>query len=506
MTLTIWLAFFCFIAILVAIDVGVTRRRPRSASPAESLLTTALYALAAVAVAYLLAQAYATRFMGFGEIGPGGIGRAHKPGEVWSQFLTAYVVEIALSIDNVAIFALVFEYFGVRPAQRHRALFWAIIACLIVRAGFIAIVGEVLHQWWMIYVFGTLIALAMVRTLVMPDESDTLENRWAIRVLAGLSRRFARSGPGRAPGPADAPGTPAATSHAIEDPGAGPGARPGAALGLDTGISTAIVILATIGADISFAADSIPAVYSVTNDPVIALASNAMAVLTVRSVYFSLANVVGKFRYLKVAVVLLLLALAIKMYLARTEKAYHLAPTLFTLGAALTIFGVAGLASYISVRRRMPAPAHRPTPLADLTEAAAASRRNLRKIAILIAGTIVILVGIMIAPLPGPGPLILVPIGLGILATEFIWAKRLLDRFKAQTAAMQQRAEKLSKRTPLWLVPVVVLSYAGAVAVIVHLLHVAAWKVIAPATGLFIPIGYWAVRAVVLHYKSKRSA
>lgn len=469
MTLTIWLAFLLFIAILVAIDVGVTRRRPRVVTPAEASLSTALYALAAVATAFLLARAYAENFLGFGK----DFGRPLHPGDVWTQFLTAYAVEIALSFDNVAIFAIVFDYFGVRPAQRHRMLFWAILACLIVRAGFIALVGEVLHVWWMVYVFATLIALAMVRTLIMPDEESDLERRWVIRLIMRIPWR------GRLARPVEGGGEPA------REGGHGGSAVPAVA-----------VILAAIVADVTFAADSIPAVFSVTKDPVLALASNAMAVLALRSLYFALSGVISRLRFLKVAITVLLFTLATKMYLNR----YDLKATLFTMVATVGIFGIALLVSVVRKRRAEA----RPTPLEDLTEAVAASRRNLKKVVILIVGTAIIVFGIIIAPLPGPGPIILVPVGLGILATEFVWAKRLLDEFKSRSNALQEKAETLSKRTPIWLVPVVVAAFWTLAVVMAHHGPIKPpWKVYVIAGGMFIPVAYWGYRSIVAWRGSK---
>ena len=253
----------------------------------------------------------------------------------------------------------------------------------------------------------------------------------------------------------------------------------------------AIAVVAAVG-DLSFAADSIPAAFAVTHDPVIALTSNLLALATLRSLYFALRGVIGRFRYLKLAIVLMLIVLTGKIL----HNDFSIVPTLVTLGAMVAILLGAMLGS---LRRRFDPGTMRqahPTPIEDITDAALATRRNVRKIAILIAGTSIIFCGILIAPLPGPGPVVLVPIGLGVLATEFVWAKLLLDRLKAQTASMQRHADVLSVRSPLWLVPLVVVAFWGLAAYLAHAGPFAPWKIYVPAGGMFIPIGYWAIKTV----------
>lgn len=495
MSLWLWLLFIASLVGLLAVDVGLTRHKNTKVSASEGLLSTFIWIAVAVGVGIAISIAYQEKHLDL-EDALSHVGSFKHPTSAANaalQFVAAYVVEIALSLDNVAVLSLLFLHFGVREGERQRVLFWAIFGCLVARAILIGVFAQALHLAWMNYLFGGLIAVAMLRTLFLPDESTDFERKYLIRLVRHLPWKST----------AAQPHTTGPSSQTSPEARRAPRALP---LG---GIA-----LAAAAADISFATDSIPAVFAVTQDPLIAVSSNLLALLALRSLFFAMQNAITRFRYLKVSVVLILLCLSAKTFLvaSRPETAFKPLATAITLGAVVLIVTTAIVASRLRTRRLaaragQPVPdllEPRPLPIDDLIETTLAARRNLRKIGILIAGTLICIVGVLIAPLPGPGPIILVPIGLALLATEFLWAKRLLDRFKY----LQTQADNLSTKTPLWLVPVVIVAFwilAVILAQVVShrpwVVHLAGkpvppWQVYIPACGLFIPVAYWAIKAI----------
>lgn len=489
MSLWIWILFIASLVGLLAFDVGLTRNKGEKVTFGEAILSVFIWIMVAVGVATAIAIAYNEDHLNLDEA-MSIVGDFQKPTSAANaalHFFTAYVVEISLSLDNVAVLSLLFVHFGVREEDRRKVLFWAIVGCLVARALLIGVFAQALNLHWMTYLFGALIAIAMLRTLLLPDESTDFDKRYLIRVIRALPWRTT-------------PGTPMVpTESGI------PRAR----------LPIAAVALAAAAADISFATDSIPAVFSVTKDPLIAISSNLLALLALRSLFFAMQDAIARFRYLKVSVVLILLGLSAKtFYVAAYPKAgFSATATAITLGLVVTILATAIIASALRSKRLARIALEeagetiqlepRPLPIDDLLEASLATKRNMRKIGILIAGTVICIVGLLIAPLPGPGPIVVIPIGLAILATEFVWAKKLLDRFKS----IQQQADKLSTATPLWLVPVVIIAYWAVIAALAHLAtdlpwvvknmgDIAPWKIYMPGAGLFVPIAYWAWKSI----------
>ena len=141
-----------------------------------------------------------------------------------------------------------------------------------------------------------------------------------------------------------------------------------------------------------------------------------------------------------------------------------------------------------------------PAPIEDAAEAIAATRRNLRKLAVLVVGTLVLLGAIAVGPLPGPGFTILAPVGIAILATEFAWARGLLGKLKF----LQDKTDEIANKTSVWLVPFVVVGFWAVLGVVSYFTHTRyGWNsgtIFVLAGGGFMPIGFWAYRKVVLHF------
>lgn len=470
MVLWLWVAFFLLVAILVAIDLGAFgRRRLRSVKPSEGIATAALWVLSAACFGFLLQHAYRQHLFGLG------VTHDHRTfGFAWEQFLNAYITEIALSIDDIAIFALLFHRFQVRPAMRNRILFWSIIASLVMRAGLLSGVLSVMHLVWVPWVLAGVLFLAAFRTLMLPDSEQAFAKRWLTRLAEKIPLWNMLD-------PRDTRTTGAATASARRVP-------------------VLLVIAVAVAADLSLALDSVPAILAVTRDATIAIASSTLATLALRSLYVAIADSLRRLRYWKLALVFLLFGLAALHIYRRADgtlpvPAYVISLSLIGICAA----GI-GLSTWTARRDPEAGPLQRPTALQDLAEAVDASRRNFRKVLILIVGTAIILFGIVIAPLPGPGPTVLVPIGLAILATEFLWARKLLDQLKERTQQLQRHADRIARRTSPWLVPPIVVGYwVGMWALWHYVLSHSMHKLIffTPiAFFSFVPVGYWAYRVL----------
>ncbi|MGB2984782.1 MAG: TerC/Alx family metal homeostasis membrane protein [Phycisphaerae bacterium] len=193
-----------------------------------------------------------------------------------------------------------------------------------------------------------------------------------------------------------------------------------------------LVLLVVESTDVLFAVDSIPAIFAVTRDPFIVFTSNVFAILGLRSLYFVLAGVMDKFRYLKTSLVFLLAFVGVKMLLAH----HFPITTLVSLGIISGILSVGVLASILAGHRDSAALV---SPLADeLEDLAEYSWKQTRRIVVVLIGATTLIVGIAMIVLPGPAILI-VPAGLAILGTEFLWARQLLGKMRKTGTTLTQR-------------------------------------------------------------------
>ncbi|MBL9187177.1 MAG: TerC family protein [Opitutaceae bacterium] len=202
------------------------------------------------------------------------------------EFLTGYVVELSLSVDNIFVFIVVFTFFGVPPQYQHRVLFYGILGALVFRVIFIAL-GSVLMQFhWVIWVFGGFLILTGLKILFAPEKPMDPDRNPLLRLL----RRFIPIVP-RFEGQ---------RFFVMEN-----GVRHGTPL---------LVALAAIEfSDIIFAVDSVPAIFAITKEPLVVFTSNIFAILGLRSMFFLLAGVVHKFRFLKYGLGVVLIFVGLKM-------------------------------------------------------------------------------------------------------------------------------------------------------------------------------------------------
>jgi tellurite resistance protein TerC len=279
----LWLGFMGIVATLLAFDLGVLHRKERVIAVRESLLLSAGYvgmglAFGAAVWAYL---------------GP----------QSGMEYLTGFMIEKSLAMDNVFVIAMLFAFFAVPLQYQHRVLFWGILGVIVLRALVIGLGAALLAQYsWVLYVFGAFLLLTGIKMLLfMHQEFDIANNP----VLRFLQRRLrVTSVPHgnrfwvRLPAPATRGGPPADA----------PGAR---MVWWATPLFLALVLIEIV--DLVFAVDSVPAIFAVTQDPYIVYTSNIFAILGLRALYFALAAMVDRFRYLKYALALVLIFIGVKI-------------------------------------------------------------------------------------------------------------------------------------------------------------------------------------------------
>ena len=308
-----WIGFIVLVLLLLALDLGVLNRRARTVSTAQALRNTGLWVSLALAFNVGVYFMYEHGLFGIGTH----IGQPMSGGQAALQFLTAYVVEESLSVDNLFVMAMIFRYFAVPEAFQHRVLFLGILGALVFRGVFIGAGMAFIHHFtWAIYVFGGLLVLTALKMLFSKDETLHPDRHPLVRVVRYFypmtseyhgDRFFVRL---------------AGKLYA-------------------TPLCLALVLVE--GSDIVFAVDSVPAVFGVTRDPFIAFTSNVFAMLGLRSLYFALAAAMHSFRYLKVSLVFILGFVGVKMLI--TEIAHI--DTLVSLAIIAGMLGAGVAASMI---------------------------------------------------------------------------------------------------------------------------------------------------------------
>jgi len=472
MTVWLWIGFVGFIAGLAILDFGLLSRRPRAVTVAEARASVALWALAAVACAVVIHVVYDQDLFAIEQT----IGRPTDGANAALQFITAFIVEVSLSLENLAVMALLIRYFRVDPALRSRLLFLAILASLLLRAGLILIGANLLDFSWTKWVFAGVLLIATWRLLVMPDETTDLEHKWLVRISRRIPTDTVQRGQSlltRRKGSGEVSGKLLATPLMV-------------------------AFLATAAADFSLALDSVPAVFAITRDPFIAFASNALAIMTMRSLFFALPSI-GRLRFMKPAIAAVMIGFAAKILLKNYYGEIH---TAWTLIGVCLIMITAVVVSLWRTRGELTAE-ERPPALADAAEAVAVTRRNFRKIIILILGTVVLIVAVPVGLLPGPGGLLVAAFGLGILATEFIWARHLLHKLKDGGQFVQRKTDNIAAKTPFWIPPLVIIAFTYGVWELAHAVSTPKY-VYLPSIGFLLVLGYWAYASIAAAIKRRK--
>jgi len=290
-----WVGFIACVLIFLALDLGVFHRKAHQVSFREALLWTSLW--------FCLAMLFAV---------------ALKPlrGEKEAlEFVTGYLIELSLSMDNVFIIALIFGYFHVPAEHQHRVLFWGILGALIMRGIMIGAGVALINMFhWLLYVFGAFLVFSGIKMMFVESEVDPEKNR-----VVRLARKFF-------------PVTPELHGQRFMTIWNGRKAL----------TPLALVLLMVETTDLIFAVDSIPAIFAVTRNPFIVFTSNVFAILGLRSLYFVLAGAIGYFRYLKTGLSVVLVFIGVKMLLDPHEGHEKL-PFQFDIPTPVSLLIVAGI-------------------------------------------------------------------------------------------------------------------------------------------------------------------
>ena len=294
--LYLWIAFNVFVLGMLALDLGFFHRKAHAVSLKEASIWSTVWIVLALifnaAVYFLWGKEQAL------------------------EFLTGYVIEKSLSLDNLFVFLMIFQYFAVPAIYQHRVLFWGILGALVMRAIFIAAGVALLEAFhWMIYVFGGFLIATGIKMLLRGERKLEPEKNPVVRLFHRLmpvtneyhgQRLFLRNG------------------------------------GKFYATPLVLVLIVVETTDVIFALDSIPAIFAITRDPFIVYTSNVFAILGLRALYFLLAGVMEMFRYLKVGLSLVLCFVGAKMMVVDVYK-IPIGISLGVVGGILIVSVVASL-------------------------------------------------------------------------------------------------------------------------------------------------------------------
>jgi len=296
-----WILFHVIVAFMLALDLGVFHRNAHEVKLKEAAIWSVVWIAVALAFNALILAAW-----------------GHEPA---LHFLTAYLVEKSLSADNIFVFAVIFSYFAVPPAYQHRVLFWGILGAVVMRATFIFAGVQLLKTFhWMIYVFGAFLVYTGIRLARRSEEEVDPARNPVLR----FARRFL-------------PITPVYHGQRFL-------VREGGRWVATPLLLTLLVVEST---DVMFAVDSVPAVLAITPELFIAYTSNIFAILGLRALYFVLAGLIQRLRYLHFGLSVILVYIGLKMLLSDLVKI----PPALSLGIVVLVLLVSGLASWIADQR-----------------------------------------------------------------------------------------------------------------------------------------------------------
>jgi tellurite resistance protein TerC len=270
----IWLTFIGIVITLLVLDLGVLHRESREIEVRESLILSAGYISIGLAFG-----AWVWWYMG---------------AQSGMEYMTGFLVEKSLAMDNVFVIALIFTYFAIPRVYQHRVLFWGILGVIVLRAIMIGLGAALVTQFsWILYVFGAFLVVTGIKMLVIADNMPKIEDN---PVLRFMKRRFNVTN----------------ELHGEKFFVKQPDPKTGRLTTFLTPLFLALVLIEI--ADLIFAVDSVPAIFAITQDPFIVYTSNIFAILGLRALYFALAAAIHRFKYLKYALALVLVFIGCKIF------------------------------------------------------------------------------------------------------------------------------------------------------------------------------------------------
>ncbi|HEY8176058.1 MAG TPA: TerC family protein [Gemmatimonadaceae bacterium] len=293
----LWVGFVAFVLAMLALDLGVFHRKAHEVRPREAAIWVAVWVTLALVFAAGLAY--------------------FRGSEPALTFLTGYVIEESLSVDNLFVMVVIFEYFTVPAQCQHRVLFYGILGALVMRGLFIGVGALLLARFeWILYVFGTMLVVTGVRMMFKHDEEFDGDNNRIVRTvrkLVPMTKEYHDK-----------------HFFTVQN-------------GRRVATPLLLVLILVEFTDLIFAVDSIPAIFGITKDPFLVFTSNIFAILGLRSMYFLLAAVVEKFYLLKYGLAVILGFIGVKMLI---EPRFHI-PILASLGVVVATLAVSIAASLI---------------------------------------------------------------------------------------------------------------------------------------------------------------
>ena len=328
----VWTGFFLVVALCLAVDLGLVNKKAHAPTMREAVVASAVWVAIGLAFSAVVYLVYEFKW--------GGIGLEHHitGGRAAQEYVTAYLIEEALSVDNIFVMALVLRFFRVPAEYQHRVLFWGIIGAVLFRGLMIWAGIELVTSFdWIFYVFGAVLLYTAWKMLFGDDDEIDPGTSWVVRAatkVLPIDNKF----------------------HDIRFRTVVNGKRVFTLLFL--------VVLVVEATDVVFAVDSIPAILGFTNESFIVMTSNVFAILGLRSLYFVVAGAMREFRYLKLAVSVILVLVAIKMLMHDVLEAKEGDHTVATISliAVAGILTIGIVASVIANRRDAQKPA---APAAD---------------------------------------------------------------------------------------------------------------------------------------------
>jgi tellurite resistance protein TerC len=317
-----WLyaGFVLFVFAMLALDLGVFHRKAHAVGFKEAAAWSVVWIALSLLFALALYQYASWKFPQDARLNAiAGFDAAAQAKGVGLEFLTGYVIEKALSVDNIFIFVVIFSYFAIPTDLQHRVLFYGILGALVFRAIFIALGAVLMKYHAVLYVFGAFLILTGIKMVFTPEKEVDPEKNALVKIVRKLVPIT----------------TGASGDHFFLKLGDGRWAA--------TPLFLALVFLEF--SDIVFAVDSVPAIFAITDEPLLVFTSNIFAILGLRSLYFLLAGMVDKFHYLKFGLAAVLVFVGLKMVWLNDAFGGK-----FPIGLSLAIIGgVIGISVVVSL-------------------------------------------------------------------------------------------------------------------------------------------------------------
>lgn len=312
-----WLyaGFLSVIVALLAFDLGVLNRKAHVVGVREALAWSAGWMTLALLFTFFLYSAYDAQWLGLGTVPDPVDGAVNTGSRAALKYVTGYLIELSLSVDNLFVMAMIFASFGVPGVYQHRVLYWGILGALMMRGAMIGAGAVLIAQFhWILYVFGAFLiytAYGMLRFNVeSPDPQNNVVVRLARRFMP-VTRHFHGEQFFVRAGATDSRLAALPDGRREPDP-AVEAAKPGTLM--MTPMFLALLMVETC--DVVFAVDSVPAIFSITADPFLVFTSNVFAILGLRSLFFALAGMLNRFHLLEVALAVVLALVGVKMLTA----------------------------------------------------------------------------------------------------------------------------------------------------------------------------------------------